>query len=438
MPPGLAARQLAVGVITAVLREGRTLDDAVEATFSGETAGGLSPRDRAFARLMAVTVLRRLGELETVLATFLDKPLPERQGRLWPILLSGAAQLLVLGTPPHAAISLAVEQCRLDKGARRFDRLVNAVLRRVSVEGSPILDRLDGVRLNFPDWLWRRWVTTYGEDLARRLAEASLAEPALDLTAKRDAALWAERLGGILLPTGSIRLGARGRIEELRGFSEGAWWVQDAAASIPARLLGAVEGLEVVDLCAAPGGKTAQLAAAGARVTAVDISPRRLSLLTANLERLGLAAEVVVADATQWFPGRTFPAVLLDAPCTATGTLRRNPDILRLKREKDLPIQLETQRRLLDNATRLVQPGGRLVYCSCSLEPEEGPEQVSALLARAPQLSREPIRAGEAGIPPDWISAEGDLRTLPIHLQLEPPERSGLDGFYAARLRRST
>jgi 16S rRNA (cytosine967-C5)-methyltransferase len=418
--------------VSAVLHGRRSLDEALAKELN---SSDLPPRDRALARLIAATVLRRLGELEAVLSSFLEKPLPEEQRNLRSILLAGAAQLLFLATPPHAAVGLAVEQARRDRFARRYDRLVNALLRRVAREGAQVLQGRDGLRLNIPAWLYERWTRTYGETDARRIAEASLSEAPLDITVKAEPELWAERLGGIVLPTGTVRLAAGGRIEELPGYADGAWWVQDAAAALPARLLGPVARRAVADLCAAPGGKTAQLAAAGAEVSAVDLSGARLSRLRANLDRLHLEAELVEADAAAWAPLRTFDAVLLDVPCTATGTIRRHPDILRLKRPGDVAVLAELQSRLLDNAARLVKPGGLLVYCTCSLEPEEGVEQVARLLARAPQLERVPVEKGECGIAPDWLTSEGDLRTLPFHLPHEHhKELSGLDGFYAARL----
>jgi 16S rRNA (cytosine967-C5)-methyltransferase len=293
---------------------------------------------------------------------------------------------------------------------------------------------LDAVGLDIPAWMLERWSNAYGADAARRIAQASLTEAALDLTVEGDPALWAERLGGIVLPTGSVRLKGGGRIEDLAGYDEGAWWVQDAAAALPARLIGAVDGRDVADLCAAPGGKTAELAAAGARVTAVEQSAARLKRLGANLERLHLKADLIEADAATWAPGRTFDAVLLDAPCTATGTIRRHPDILRLKRPEDVAALSEQQKRLLENAVRLLKPGGTLVYCTCSLEPEEGVEQIANLLQREPRLARRPIALGECAIAPEWLTPAGDLRTLPYHLPNDKAELAGLDGFYAARL----
>jgi len=387
---------------------------------------------------VAAAALRQQGELELVLKSFLERPLPADKGRLWPILLAGAAQLVCLGMPPHAVVDLAVETTRRDRGAHRFAKLVNAVLRRVAERGADILAGQDGVRLNIPDWLWQRWTATYGAETVRRIAEAALREAPLDISVKpdADAAAWAARLGGQLLATGSIRLAAHGRIEDLPGFTDGAWWVQDAAAALVARLAGDVRGKTVADLCAAPGGKTAMLAAAGAKVTAVDVSAQRLERLRANLGRLRLDAEVVEADVSSWAPGRTFDVVLLDAPCTATGTIRRHPDILRLKGPEDVARMAQTQARMLAHAATLVAPGGLVVYATCSLEPEEGEQQTAAFLAAHPNFARQPVAAAEIGAEPEWISADGDLRTLTFHGAQSPPELAGLDGFYAARLRR--
>ena len=426
---------MACHVVAAVLHKGRTLDEALAAAMDRAEAQELSSKDKAFARSICTTVLRRHGQLEAIVGAFIERPLPEERGNLTPILLSAAAQLVFLDVPPHAVINLAVEQVRRDHRARRFDKLSNAVLRRVSERGAEIASTQDAERLNTPQWLWERWATTYGETTARDIATASLKEAALDISVKENAAHWAEQLGGVLLPTGSIRLASGGRIEDLTGFADGAWWVQDAAAALPAKLFGRVEGQRIADLCAAPGGKTAELVSAGARVTAVDSSGQRLARLKANLERLRLEADVIHDDVSEWRASEPFDAVLLDAPCSATGTIRRHPDILRLKQPGDLQRLGELQARLLQNAARVVKPGGLLVYCTCSLEPEEGTHQVDNLLARG-AFERVPITPDEIGADASWISAEGDLRTLPFHLPLPTEGMSGMDGFYAARLRR--
>ena len=436
-PAGFVPRAAAVRVVGEVVSQGRALDDALERAFSMPIYAGMEQRDRAFSRLIVVTVLRRYGELDHVVRSFIDRPLPDNQGLLWPLLLCAAAQLLCLDTPPHAAISLAVEQTRADGGARRFDKLVNAVLRRVAVDGPARLAGLDAARVNTPDWAWQRWVATYGEALARAIAMANLSEAALDFSVKSDASGWAEKLGGVVLPTGSVRVKNRGRIEDCPGYDEGEWWVQDAAAALPGRLLGDVRGKQIADLCAAPGGKTAELVVAGANVTSVELSATRAARLTENLARLKLTAQIVVADVAKWAPGRLFDGVLLDAPCTATGTIRRHPDILALKRMADVAQLAEIQATLLKAASTLVKPGGLLVYCSCSLEPEEGRDVITQFLNSHAEFTREPVQAEEIGGLQEAISAEGDLRTLPVHMTLDDPEMSGLDGFYAARLRRA-
>jgi 16S rRNA (cytosine967-C5)-methyltransferase len=428
---GLFARDLAVTALFSVLVEKRPFDDAFA---KAAAVRELAPRDRAFARLIATTVLRNYGSLHAVLNTYLAKPLPEHQGRLEQILLAAAGQLLLLETPAHAAISLAVDQCRADRLGKRFASLVNAVLRRLSESGGGRLASLDNVALTFPDWLLSRWSRNYGAIEARQIARASLLEPPLDLTVKSDPERWAERLGGIVLPTGSVRCAGVGRVEDLDGYDEGQWWVQDAAAALPVKLFGDVAGLDVLDLCAAPGGKAAQLAAAGARITAVDKSAGRLARLKGNLERLGLAAETVVSDALTFASDKTFDAVLLDVPCTATGTIRRHPDILYFKRADDVAALASLQASLLAYVSRLVKPGGTLVYCTCSLEPEEGEDQIAAFLKQHGEFTRRPILLDEATIPLAWRTADGDLRTLPMHLSELPPGNQGLDGFYAAAL----
>ena len=434
LPQGYAARQLAVLLVAAVLRHGRAFDDALSFLLEQAEFKRLEPRDRALARMIAATVLRRFGQLEAALATFLERPLPEKRGNLSAILLSASAQLLFLDSAPHAVINIAVEQCRAEPQTERFAKLTNAVLRRIAAEGGAIVASQDAVRLNIPDWMWQRWAEAYGEAVARKIAEASLHQAPLDISVRSDPAGWAARLGGEIVAGETVRLAAEGRIEELRGFAEGGWWVQDVAAAIPARLLGDVRGKRIADLCAAPGGKTAALANRGAIVTAVDHSSERMQRLRQNLDRLQLQAELVEADAATWQAAEPFDAVLLDAPCSATGTIRRHPDILRLKRAADIAKLAPLQFRMLDNAVRLVKPGGLVVYCTCSLEPEEGQKLLARYLREHGEVKRRPILSLEVGGEADWISREGDLRTLPFHLQRAKPELSGMDGFFACRL----
>lgn len=430
---GRAARDAAVEALFGVLVQGRSFDDALARSSEKRT---LEPRDRAFARAVAASALRHRGSLNHVIAQFLEKPLPKETGRLEPILLSAAAQLLILKTPPHAAISLAVDQTRTDHKARRFDKLANAILRRVSEKGSAILANADTAKLDIPPWLYARWTSAYGSEAAHAIAEASLREAALDITVKDDAPLWAKKLAGKVLPTGSIRLAPGGRVEDLPGFSQGAWWVQDAAAALPAKLLGDVKGLAIADLCAAPGGKTAQLAAQGARVTAIDVSQERLERLRSNLARLQLAAETVAADATSWTPGPIFDAILVDAPCTATGTIRRHPDILHLKRPEDARQLASVQGAILKAAAQALKVGGKLVYCTCSLEPEEGPKQVEDFLRHNPDFERICIDESLIGGQSQLLTPAGELRTFPHHFSEFAEGQQGLDGFYAAVLRK--
>jgi 16S rRNA (cytosine967-C5)-methyltransferase len=278
-------------------------------------------------------------------------------------------------------------------------------------------------------------VKTYGAQTARAIAVANGTEPALDLTVRNDPEHWASALGGRVLLTGSVRAIVHGPISQLPGYNEGAWWVQDAAAALPAKLFGDLRGRTVADLCAAPGGKTAQLAAAGATVIAVDRAGGRLERLRQNLERLHLTAETVAADVTQWRAG-PFDAVLLDAPCSSTGTIRRHPDIPWLKRAADVAALAALQRRLVAQASELTKPGGTFIYCTCSLEPEEGAEIIRDLLDHNPTLRRQPISAGEVHGHSEWLTADGDLRTLPCHLGDPDSRMGGFDGFYAARLQR--
>jgi 16S rRNA (cytosine967-C5)-methyltransferase len=437
LPSGYEVRQLATLLVSSVLLDGRALDDTIATAFARADYRQMEPRDKGLARLIAATVLRRLGQLDAIIMSFVDRSLPIQSGNLRPILYSAAAQLLFLKIAPHAVINIAVEQCRRDPAANRFDKLANAVLRKVATQGPDMLVGQNSAQLNIPEWLWKRWTTCYGEALAARIAEASLTEAALDVSVINDAPGWAAKLSGHVLPTGSVRLLPEGRIEHLPGFDEGDWWVQDAAAALPVKLLGDVRGLRVADLCAAPGGKTAELAALGAEVTAVDISAERLLRVRDNLYRLRLKADTVEADAATWSPQDEFDAVLVDVPCTATGTIRRHPDILRLKRQEDLRRIVDVQSRLLRNAMRIVKPGGHVVFCSCSLEPEEGPDQIARLLAASPGIVRVPVTAAElgGGSASDWITADGDLRTFPHHMPNENPELSGMDGFFAARLK---
>jgi 16S rRNA (cytosine967-C5)-methyltransferase len=429
-PPGLAARRIAADIVGGVLRQKRALDEQLEA---GGNLYTLPERDRALVRIIVATVLRRLGTLRHLLAALMERGLPASAPLVEAALLTGAAQILFLDVPDHAAVDLAVRLAQSDRHAAHYTGLINGVLRKLARDGKAQLIALDGATLDTPEWLMRRWTAHYGEATARDIAAAHSHEPALDLTAKGDPTAVADQLGGRVMPTGTVRVVASGAIPQLAGYDDGAWWVQDAAAAMPARLLGGVAGQAIADLCAAPGGKTAQLAVAGAQVTAVDRSEGRLARLRQNLLRLQLNAEVVKADAAQW-QGGLFDAVLLDAPCSSTGTIRRHPDIPWLKSEADLVKLTALQTRLLDHAVTLLKPGGRLVYCTCSLENEEGEDQIAALLGRHSEVRRSPILPAEIGGQAALLTAAGELRTLPCHWPDPEPRMAGLDGFYAARV----
>lgn len=426
MVPASTARHVALDLIGGVLGRERPLDEAID---DSEAMAKLSLRDRAFARLLVATVLRRLGQIDALIGACLANPLPPRAAQVHDILRLGIAQLLFLHTPPHAAVATSVDLAQ-SRGFPAHKGLVNAVLRRLSVEGEGRVAEQDAARLNTPDWLWQSWTRHYGESVARSIATAHLREAPLDLTLRSNAGPCCESLAATRLPTGTLRRAGGGAVSTLPGYAEGAWWVQDAAAALPARLFGDVAGLQVVDLCAAPGGKTAQLADAGAFVTAIDRSGRRLDRLVANLRRLSLPAATVAADALTWRPERPADAVLLDAPCSATGAIRRHPDVPHLKRPADVARLATIQDRLLRAAVEMLKPGGVMVYCTCSLEPEEGPQRIDALLRSGAPVERRPVVAAEIDAPTEWLTEDGDLRTLPFHLA----EYDGIDGFYGARL----
>jgi len=420
-----AARSVAFDLLRAVLSKHTPLDEALVAH---DGLAKLPDRDRGFARTLVATTLRRLGHVDRLIDGCLGQPLPQKVSAVRDILRIAATELLVLGVAPHAAVDSAVNLVR-SRGHEKFAKLTNAVLRRLDreargqVETMPALDAL-------PEWLASSWRGAYGDAVAEAMAAAVQREPVLDITVGKDAAAWAETLGAEVLPTGSLRRPLDGRVEALPGYEDGAWWVQDAAAALPARLLGAVDGRTVVDLCAAPGGKTAQLAARGATVIAVDRAARRIKRMQDNLARLHLSATCITADAARWRPPIAVDAVLLDAPCSATGTVRRHPDIPWLKGPSDVAKLAALQDTLLDAAVAMVKPGGHVVFCTCSLEVAEGPARIGALLARDPRVERKPVTPAEVGGLGELITPAGDLRTRPDHLA----DRGGLDGFYACRL----
>jgi 16S rRNA (cytosine967-C5)-methyltransferase len=416
--PGLDARLAAASAFERIRRQRLDLGRAFA------PPRGLAASDRAFAYTILTTALRRRGQIEAVLAGLLEKELPARSGMTGSILTTAAAELLYLNVPPHAAINSAISLCREDRQARHFAGLANAVLRRLSREGAARLAATPET-LNTPGWLFDRWRRQFGDETATAIAKAHLVEPPLDLTAPADAPATARHLGGELLWNGTVRLvHHKGLVEDLPGYPEGGWWVQDQAAAIPAMLFRGPPGA-ALDACAAPGGKTAQLVAAGNTVTAVDRSGARLVTLRENLSRLRMAATIIEADVLQFSPEQRFDKVLLDAPCTATGTIRRHPDIPWLRTGSDIEKLSRLQAQLLEHVAELVRPGGELVYCTCSLEREEGEDRITAFLESRGDYRRDPVTTEEVDGHRALLNAKGDLRTLPHH---------GLDGFFAARL----
>ncbi len=434
--PGLAARRIAADVLDGVLHKRRMLDEQLDGPAAHPGIKTLSDRDRALMRRLAATSLRKLGTLRKLLGRLLDRGIPTDAPRAESALLIGAAQILWMDVPDHAAVDLSVRLVQADRRAARYAGLVNAVLRRCAREGREYAEQAAAEPADIPAWLLARWTKNYGGETAHAIALALSVEPPLDLTVKDSTEQWATRLHGDILPTGTVRTLLHGPVTMMPGFSEGNWWVQDVAAALPATLFGDVTGKSIADLCAAPGGKTAQLAHAGADVTAIDRSQNRAMRLNDNLSRLNLSARTVVADATEW-DGELFDGVLLDAPCASTGTTRRHPDIAWLKHEADIGALAALQKRLLEKSISLLKPGGTLVYCTCSLEPEEGEHAIADILDSDSSLRRVPLTSGEVGGLAEIITPEGDMRTLPCHLPHEDPRRGGMDGFYAARLVKS-
>lgn len=423
--PQPTPRMAAQSVLHQVLDRRRPLEEAIAEEPAWTKIHG---RDRAFARLLVTTVLRRLGQIDDAIARFVQRQPEGRDAYIRHVLRLAVAQLMFLDTPPHAAVDQAT---RMTRGPG-MKSMVNAVLRRLTEARATLFREQDAERLNLPDWLWRSWCEAYGEAATRAIVRAQMQDPPLDITLRdgQNATVWAERLGGRVLPTGTIRLAKTTHVPNLDGYGQGVWWVQDAAAALPARLMGDVSGKSIVDLAAAPGGKTLQLAAAGANVMAVDQSRERLERLFENLERTNLSADTDVADGRYWRPRTPVDAVLLDAPCSTTGTARRHPDVIWNKTPAAVASLTQTQDALLKNAASMVKPGGMLVYACCSLQPEEGPKRIEGFLRRHSNWSRRPVAPGEIPGGAEFVTADGDLRTHPGHWQ----GQGGIDGFYVARL----
>lgn len=434
---GLPARRAAARLLAAVIDRSTPLDGLTDNEHGHPDYLALDQRDRALVRAILNAGLRFKGTLEAAIASKLDRPLPANAATLAHILHVGATQILLLDIPDSAAVDLAVSHAKADPRTRRFSGLVNAVLRALARDKDNLLPAMQAKATDATQWLMERLDSAYGKERRSAILASHRLEPCIDFTVKDDPAGWAERLGGLALPTGTVRvLRPQASIGELPGYGEGEWWIQDAAAALPARLLGDVEGLRIADLCAAPGGKTAQLAHAGAKVTAIEMSANRARRLAGNLARLGLEAEILVSNLLDLRPEELYDAVLLDAPCSSTGTIRRHPDVAWTKTPQDIEKLAGLQARLLDHAGTLVRPGGLVVFANCSLDPMEGEAVVAAFLSHTRRFERVPVHTGEIFGLGEFIDAQGDLRTTPDMLALEDPALSGLDGFFAARLRR--
>lgn len=428
---GLPARRFAFSLVTRVLDQRVTLDEASAALAS--VAERMPGRDAAFGRAIAYAALRHKGSLEAVIGRFLSHPLPDHGLAASRVLLTGAAELLILNGKAHAAVDGANRLAVATREAVPFRGLINAVLRRIATDGAAALKGVDATRTDTPDWLWRRWSATYGEAAARAIAEAHRHIAPLDLTLHdpAEASAWAERLGGAVIAAQSVRLSDAAPVETLAGYAEGAWWVQDAAAAIPARaLLDHAPDGPVIDLCAAPGGKTLQLAAAGRIVTAVDSSAARSKRLKANLARTGLNVAIVTADGRTWRPEAPAAAILLDAPCSATGTIRRHPELPWIRDESAILRNAAISRDLLDAAWDMLAPGGVLVFAVCSLEAEEGEHQIEAFAGRHSDAQALVFNPLQYGLPAEAARSGGALRILPSFLG----NQGGVDGFFVAGL----
>lgn len=435
--PGLAARKAAAKLLGAVVDAHTPLDGLTDNEHGHPNYLALDMRDRSLVRAILATALRFRVTIEALLARRLERPLPANASALSHILHVAAAQMLFLDVPDSAAVDLAVTQAKSDPRTARFAALVNGVLRALGRVKDRALPTALDQNQDAPDWFRGRLANAYGQERARAILTMHRLEAPVDFTVKSDPMGWAEKFGGIVLPTGTVRVEKLAApVSELPGFSDGEWWVQDAAAALPAMLFGDIRGKRVADLCAAPGGKTAQLILAGAEVTALDASRNRLKRLNANLERLRLRATLVEGDAAIWQPEELFDAVLLDAPCSSTGTVRRHPDVPWTKSMADVEKLAGVQRRLLAAAVKLVKPGGQIVFSNCSLDPLEGEQLYAEFLAASDAVISDPVRFDEFPALGAFLDDRGCLRTTPADLTLSTPALSGLDGFFAARMKR--
>ena len=435
--PGLATRRAAQRLLAAVIETRTSLDGLTDDEHGHPQFMALDPRDRALARAILASALRHRVTIVRLLSGLFDRPLPKNAANLLHVLHVAAAQILFLDVPDHSAVDLAVESAKSDPRSVRFASLVNAVLRKLIRSRETALPEMLAKTDDAPDWFVERLQGAYGAEKTRAILAMHRFPAPLDLTVKQDAAGWAAKLNGQVLPNGTVRLESfEGKVSELAGFAEGAWWVQDVAASLPARLMGDIRGKRVADLCAAPGGKTASLILQGAEVIAVDMSASRLKRLEGNLSRLALTAETRIANLLDFKPAELLDAVLLDAPCSSTGTIRRHPDVAWTKTLEDVEKLAALQLKLLRHCVSLVKPGGVVLFSNCSLDRHEGEDLTARFLAEEKRVESFGFLPGELPGFGHLIDKNGWLRTTPADLNLGRPEISGMDGFFAARFKR--
>lgn len=433
LPEDLRSRICAIETVEGVLQKKLNFDVAFEAAL--KKCAHMDPRDRGFAREAAAQLLRRLGQVDHVLQALSDRPLKKiTPDRLVMLLRIAAVQMLFMDVRDHAAVDTSV-RLAIALGCVKQKGFVNGVLRSLGRQQKELLEKTD-VKSNTPDWLYKTWVRDYGADAAAKIADAHLQLGPVDITIKSSSESqtdWAKRLGGVAMPNGQVRLTKSGFVPSLEGYAEGAWWVQSASAALPVQLMSFDEGAHVVDLCAAPGGKTMQLAARGAKVSAVDIARKRLGRIRENLERCDLNAEIEAADGRVWMPKRPVDAVLIDAPCSATGTIRHQPDVLHTKKPGDVRRLIDTQSEILQNASKFVRKGGEIIYCTCSLQKSESEHVIEAFLKENNAFSLKPYTKDDLAWLPDAVTDQGYIRVLPFHDQ----ENGGMDGFFIARVIRA-
>ena len=422
----LTSRRLAAFAVKEVMEHHQPLEQVLAGQ---RDYRALEARDRAFVRLIAATTFRRMGQIDAALKPFVR----QRPTKLvYAALQTATAQILYLGTPAHAAVGETVAMLKSRGSSKGFANMANAVLRNI-VDKGPNLAGAQPPKVNIPGWIRGEWERAYGRQSGRKMSAQLMKDPVLDISIKSDVQSWAEKLEGEAIGAESVRLGKIGDVTSLEGFDEGEWWAQDVAATLPVQLLGDVKGLRVLDMCAAPGGKTMQLAAKGAQVTALDKSEARLERVKENLARTKLMADIICADALEWTPkGDLYDIVLLDAPCSATGTFRRHPDVLYNRSPKDVANLVRLQDKLLAKAAEFLRPGGTLLYCTCSLMPKEGQPRVDNFLQNVSDFRLIPILDVPSLALPQEAFSEGSLRSLPYYLE----DKGGMDGFFIAQLKR--